>query len=109
MDKDFTVKINLEYSINVKKKIVENGIPKVQENEVRELTLRRLQGKHLRQLPENAYKDSGDLHPSAIIPLIAFSADIPIEAADDIDLRDLDEVASALLPFLPKSLGTGGR
>jgi len=104
LPKDYTVSITLDYPLEMERTVIENNRPRIEKVEVKKLVLKRLQGKHLRALPEGSFLNNGDLHPSAIIPLAAYSADIPVEVADQIDLREIDKVSRALVPFLPKSL-----
>ena len=72
-----------------------------------ELKIGRLKAKHLRLLPEDFAERGGALTPSAIIPLIAGLADIPVSSADEIDMEDMEEVAESLQSFLGESLETG--
>ena len=75
--------------------------------EVSKLTFRRVKTKDLKLLPDSFVEDEGKIAPRDIIPIIASLADIPEEAADEIDLEDLDEIGEKLESFFDKSLGTG--
>lgn len=72
-----------------------------------ELKMGRFKAKHLKLLPKNFMEEGGIINPSDIMPLIAGLADISEEAAGEIDLEDLTEVAESLQSFLGKSLETG--
>lgn len=104
LPREFEVKVNLDYPIESDVTVIENGKARVERKVIKELVFKRLQGIHLRSLPHEAFSKSGDLHPSAIIPLVAFSTGIELSVADQIDLREMDKVTQALVPFLPKSL-----
>jgi hypothetical protein len=75
--------------------------------EVSKLTFGRIKAKHLKLLPDSFIGDEGKIAPRDIIPIIAGIADIPEEAADELDLDDLMEIAEKLESFFGQSLETG--
>jgi len=92
--------VNLKYSIPIPKA----GGGTV---EVNKLEMRRVKLKHLRLLPKDFVENEGKVAPAELIPLIAGIADIPVSAADEIDLEDLEEIINGLMFFLAKSLPDG--
>lgn len=68
---------------------------------VTELTLSRIKLKALKKLPLGSLEEEGTY--ASIIPLIAASADVPIELVEEIDFSDLRTITEAIEPFLPKS------
>jgi len=74
------------------------------ERTVGTLTLPRcVKGKHLKAMD----KVQGEM--SKTLALIAALASIPVQAADELDGRDVDLAMQAIEPFLPKLHGTGMR
>jgi len=98
-DKIENNKIVLNYPV-----FVEDG--KGGMKEVKEFVLHGIQLGALRGIKKNELSEDGS-DPGTMIPLIASSMRIPIEAAETIDFRDLDKIMEKLTPFLPKSLKTG--
>ena len=75
--------------------------------EANHLKIGRLKLKHLRLLPNDFSEKGGNVAPAELIPLIAGITDIPIEAADEIDLEDIEAIMDGLMPFLETFLQTG--
>lgn len=72
------------------------------ERTVETLTLPRgVKGKHLKAMD----KVQGEMGKT--LALIAALASIPVQAADELDGRDVDLAMQAMMPFLPKLQGTG--
>jgi len=92
--------VNLKYPIPIPK---EGGGT----IEVSVLKMRRVKLKHLRLLPKDFVENEGKVAPAELIPLIAGIADIPVSAADEIDLEDLEEIVNGLMFFLARSLPDG--
>lgn len=88
-------KIKLEYAIPIP-----NGNGKDIQCSV--ITLGRLQAGHLKLLPENYFsRKDKSLTSLELIPLVAGLADIPLSAAEKIDVVvDLPVIAEALGNFL---------
>ena len=98
------IKAILQYPITIKRTIITDGKAVEKEEEIVELELGRLLLKDLRNLPVGCIDKNGNFAPEAFIPMVASSANIPIESAEQIDFRDLDEIMEKMSPFLPKSL-----
>jgi hypothetical protein len=77
------------------------------EIEINSLELNRIKLKVLKDLPPGSLEKDGTTAYSAIIPLIAASAQVTQEIVEAIDFVDLERVSEALEPFLPKSPQTG--
>ena len=70
------------------------------------LSIGRLKLKHLKVLPSEVFDSAteGGLNPSKLIPalpsLVSALANIPLEAAEEIDFEDLGSIVESLTDFL---------
>ena len=69
--------------------------------QLEELTLRRLKGRDMRKL------DGAAGNGSALLALLAASADLPPSTADQLDAEDVTEAGTVVAGFLGGSLPTG--
>jgi len=83
--------IKLEYPISK----TENG----KTSEITSVTIGRIKGKHLSLLPEG---DMSNIKPKDMIPLIAGLADITVEEAGEIDMKDLLKISEVVTKSLKK-------
>lgn len=100
MDNENKGIVKLKYSIPIPKE----GGGTV---EVNQLKMGRLKLKHLRLLPADFVEKEGKVAPAELIPLIAGIADISVEAADEIDMEDVEAIVDGLMVFLADFLQTG--
>lgn len=70
---------------------------------IKQLEFHRIQTKHLKRLPPGTFSADGEVNPAGIGALIAACCRIPSIAADEVDMRDIEEVSKGMAPFLPKS------
>jgi len=103
-DRNKKIKAPLEFPINIKRTIITDGKSEEKLEEVSELSLGRLTLNVFRDLPIGSIGSKGEFAPSAFLPLIAASASIPIDSAEQIDFRDMEIIMESMSPFLPKSL-----
>ena len=76
--------------------------------EINTITLGILKAKHLDAVPQSIFDmgeaDEFKIKPQELLPLIAALADIPIESAQEIAVKDLLKVGAELGNFLSDSL-----
>jgi len=89
-------KVDLQYPIKTKDN-------EGNEIEINSLNFGRIKLKVLKDLPPGSLGQDGKTSYASIVPLVAASAQITQEIAEEIDFDDLEMVTEALAPFLPKS------
>jgi hypothetical protein len=93
--------IELKYPIPVKTSEGETAQANV-------LKLGRFKAKHLKLLPKGLNSENAsNIDPQDMIPIIAGITGIPIESAEELDIRDLMRIAEDMESFLSESLETG--
>ena len=97
--------VPLKYPIPIKN---EDGTSEVRDK----LWMGRLKLKHLKLLPPDVFNDGGAINVSKMVPampaLIAGLANIPIEAAGEIDVEDLESLMEVLQTFFGSTQETDG-
>lgn len=92
-------KIVLEYPIIID---VGEGI----KEKITELEFGRIKVKHLKSLPVG-FEDSEDFELESLLPILAASANVPLEVIEEIDAVDLGKLVEGVKDFLPSSPQTG--
>lgn len=105
MSEEVSKEIKLQFPIQYKNDNNENVV-------IDTLTLGRFKLKHLKVLPKELVTSGGkskSVDPVVLIPLVSQLAKIPEEAAEEIDIADLEKVVEIFEDFLSSSLGQGGK
>jgi predicted transcriptional regulator len=90
----------------IKQKIVnlQYPIPNGDGGQTSKLKLKRLKLKHLKLLPKDFANEESNIDLSTLIILLSGMAELPIEAIEEIDSIDLENISKEINDFLLQSL-----
>lgn len=101
--------IELKYPIIVKTAVKdEKGNQSMMETSITALSLGRIKAKHLKLIPQIVFESaasgsSKNIEPSALIPLIAGIADLPVTTIEELDFADLISVVEEVVKLVESS------